>query len=163
MKQRSLLLFLAVLLASVGCDHATKQIARSALDGAGAVSLAGETVRLELTSNRGAFLSLGAGLPAEVRDVAFLVIVPVILAALCWAFLRSGALRSREAIGLALVVGGGGANWLDRLLHEGAVTDFVSLGLGTVRTGIFNLADLEIMLGAALVVAATWRSDRPRV
>ncbi|HEY8123705.1 MAG TPA: signal peptidase II, partial [Myxococcota bacterium] len=40
----------------------------------------------------------------------------------------------------------------DRVLNAGAVTDFVSLGVGPLRTGIFNLADVAIMAGAALLL-----------
>ncbi len=49
-------------------------------------------------------------------------------AALVLAGVCVGALRSRPArgavVGLGLVAGGGFANWIDRLLHQGAVTDF---------------------------------------
>ena len=51
-----------------------------------------------------------------------------------------------------IVCGGGLANWLDRLLHQGAVTDFVSLGVGPLRTGIFNLADVVVVGGVALLL-----------
>ncbi len=40
----------------------------------------------------------------------------------------------------ALIAGGEVANWLDRLVHGGTVIDFVSLGIGPIRTGIFNVA-----------------------
>ena len=53
-------------------------------------------------------------------------------------------------IGVALVVGGALGNLIDRLAH-GVVVDFVSVGLGTFRTGIFNLADVAITLGVVLV------------
>jgi lipoprotein signal peptidase len=33
-----------------------------------------------------------------------------------------------------------------------AVVDFISVGVGSLRTGIFNVADLAIVLGFALVV-----------
>jgi len=35
----------------------------------------------------------------------------------------------------------------------------MNLGLGPVRTGIFNVADMAIMLGAAIVVVAGYCSD----
>jgi len=41
------------------------------------------------------------------------------------------------------------------------VVDFLNVGIGPLRTGIFNLADVAILSGAALVVAATARLDRP--
>jgi signal peptidase II len=48
-------------------------------------------------------------------------------------------------------VAGGASNLLDRLAF-GRVIDFINVGLGSVRTGIFNVADMAIMLGAAVVV-----------
>lgn len=62
-----------------------------------------------------------------------------------------------------MIVGGGLANWLDRMLHDGAVTDFVSLGLGPLRTGIFNVADVAIVAGLLLLVlpGGLARAGRP--
>jgi signal peptidase II len=37
-------------------------------------------------------------------------------------------------------------------LNDGLVTDFVSLGVGPLRTGIFNVADVCIVAGALLFV-----------
>ena len=51
------------------------------------------------------------------------------------------------------------SNLLDRITY-GKVIDFMNLGLGPVRTGIFNVADMAIMLGAAIVVVAGYCSDR---
>jgi signal peptidase II len=39
------------------------------------------------------------------------------------------------------------------VVDDGAVTDFVSLGLGALRTGIFNVADLAIVAGLLLFLA----------
>jgi signal peptidase II len=35
---------------------------------------------------------------------------------------------------------------------SGAVTDFMNLGIGSLRTGIFNVADLAIVAGIALLL-----------
>ena len=156
---RRALLFASVLLLAIGCDHAAKGIARTHLEHAGRVSLAADLLRFELVSNPGAFLSLGAGLAPELRRGLFLGLVPALVAGLCVATLRAGLRRPPRVVGLALVSGGGLANWLDRLVNEGAVTDFVSLGLGALRTGIFNLADVAILAGAALLLL----SEAPRV
>jgi len=55
-------------------------------------------------------------------------------------------------VALALLAGGGTSNLLDRLLYDGRVTDFLNVGIGSLRTGIFNLADMAIMAGALLLV-----------
>lgn len=152
-----ILFFALPLLACVGCDQATKHLAVSALAGSPGVSLAADAVRFELFRNPGGFLSLGAELPETLRHVLFVFGVPLLLAGVC-AGLLSGYASRRRLLGAALLAGGGLGNWLDRLLHDGAVTDFVSVGFGGLRSGVFNLADLAVGLGIALVL---WAGERP--
>ncbi len=152
MKRHNAWIFAAMLVGCAGCDHATKQIAQDALSGSSPISLAGDTLRLELASNPGGFLSLGAGLPAGVRGVLFFVLVPLGLAVLCGLVLRASVGSAASLLGLGMLAGGGVGNWLDRLAHDGAVTDFVSLGWGPLQTGIFNLADVTIVAGVALLL-----------
>jgi signal peptidase II len=64
---------------------------------------------------------------------------------------------SRLAIcGVALFLAGGVSNLIDRVAI-GSVIDFLSAGIGPVRTGIFNVADLAIMAGIGLFIAERWR------
>jgi len=150
-KTQAVLVFFGVLLGSAGCDHASKRIAISALGHGDSVSLASDALRLKLMSNPGAFLNLGARLPEAVRDVLFIGIVPLLVLCLCIHILRTHARSIPVFVGLGFVAGGGLANWLDRLLHDGAVTDFISLGLGPLRTGVFNIADVAVLAGVAIL------------
>ena len=61
-------------------------------------------------------------------------------------------------LGLALFVTGGASNWIDRIIR-GSVVDFVSIGIGPLRTGIFNVADVAIMVGALLFVLTELRES----
>ena len=153
-------MFAFVLLVCVGCDHAAKHVAEQWLAGTAGISLLGGAVRFELVANTGAFLSLGAKLPEAVRHVLLIGLVPVLLASLVWAVLRAPGVTRTQVAAFALVAGGGLANWLDRLANDGAVTDFVSLGLGPLRTGIFNVADLAIVAGLVALLAAGAGRDR---
>jgi len=155
------MLFLATASFSVGCDHATKELARDTLSGLGRVALAHDFVRLELATNSGGFLSLGAQLPPAVRHLFFVLLVPLLLIVACIALLKAGSLRRIQIVGLGLFAGGGAANWVDRLFHAGAVTDFVSMGIGPLRTGVFNAADVAIMVGAGLFALASWQQRNP--
>ncbi len=146
------LVFAAILVFCVGCDQVAKHVAERSLGDAPAVSLLGDVVRFEVVRNSGAFLSLGAGLPEGMRHAAFVLFVPLALALVCALALRAGIASRWSLAGLALLAGGGLGNWLDRLLNGGLVTDFVSLGVGPLRTGIFNVADLCIVAGALLFV-----------
>lgn len=79
MKRRQALVFAAILTLCVGCDHATKQLAATALADGPTVSVAADTLRLELVRNPGGFLSLGAHLPAWLRDLLFVSALPLFL------------------------------------------------------------------------------------
>ena len=112
-----------------------------------------------LSENRGAFLSLGERLPEAARFAVFVVLVGAgVLAALVW-LLRSAPDRPALAsVGLALVVGGGLGNLIDRLVR-GRVVDFVQLSAGPLHTGVFNLGDAAIVAGALLWVMARRRME----
>jgi signal peptidase II len=162
MRNLRLTTFVLVLALCVGCDHATKQAAGMWLASGEPIALLGDAIRFQLVSNPGAFLSLGAALPETLRTTLFLGLVPVMLGMVLLGFVvRAGATRA-ELLAVALVLGGGLANWLDRIAHGGAVTDFVSVGFGPLRTGIFNLADVAVMAGVFLLLVSMRRSDAAR-
>jgi signal peptidase II len=157
MKLRAIVLA-SLLVACVGCDHATKLAATRLLDPAETISLASGALRFELASNSGAFLSLGATLPEPLRALILRGLVPLGLVAAAVAVLRARGLGLGQTAAVGLVLGGGFANWLDRMLNDGAVTDFVSLGVGPLRTGVFNVADVAIVAGVLISVAGGLRS-----
>lgn len=41
---------------------------------------------------------------------------------------------------------------IDRVTQDGNVTDFLNIGVGPIRTGIFNCADMALMLGVAILI-----------
>ena len=146
-----LVLILAVL-ATIGCDRVTKHLAAGALAGTPGRSYLGDTVWLGYVENRGGFLSVGASLSPGIRTVIFTVGTPLMLLALTVVAIRH-RWRGWPALGLALFIAGGASNWIDRAVR-GSVVDFLNLGVGPIRTGVFNVADMAIMLGAAVVVLA---------
>jgi len=139
-----------VMLWCIGCDQAAKAMARGSLAGHGSISLLGGAVRLEYAENTGAFLSLGASLPGHLRALLFVGGTSLIVLGLLVAMARGWQGSAASSLGLALLAGGAVGNLIDRLAH-GVVVDFVSVGLGAFRTGIFNLADVAITLGVVLV------------
>jgi signal peptidase II len=44
------------------------------------------------------------------------------------------------------------SNLLDRLLRHGLVTDFITIRIGPFHSGIFNAADVLIVIGTAVIV-----------
>ncbi|HEY9518344.1 MAG TPA: signal peptidase II, partial [Gemmatimonadales bacterium] len=63
-------------------------------------------------------------------------------------------------LGLYLILGAGLSNLWDRLLR-GRVIDFLNVGIGPLRTGIFNLADVALMLGLVLILLGHRRKSSP--
>jgi len=152
---RSVPRFIVVMLtlfSCVGCDQVSKSAARSMLHSGATESLFSDSLRLQLTENPGSFLSLGASLPEQLRFTLFTAAVAVILVSLVCAALFARRLSTPRFVALALVAGGGISNLIDRLLYDGRVTDFLNVGIGSLRTGIFNLADMAILAGALLLV-----------
>ena len=152
------LVMAGIVLSTIGCDRVTKQIAAQHLAGRPRLSLAGDSVRLEYVENRGGFLSIGSELPETPRTVIFSIGTSALLACLgVWVCRR--VLAGGWALGPALVWAGGVANVADRIAR-GSVVDFLNLGVGGVRTGVFNAADVAITLG--VVVVAFDMARRPR-
>jgi signal peptidase II len=140
----------AIALVTIGCDRVTKQAATVMLAGAPVRSYLGDTVRLAYAQNTGGFLGLGADWPSPVRTGVFTVGTCILL---LWLLAAASKRRwsSVAMLGITLFAAGASSNWLDRVLH-GSVVDFLNVGIGPVRTGIFNVADVALMLGIALVV-----------
>lgn len=145
---------------AVVADQITKLIARAMLRDLGTVQVLGRLVVLRYAENRGAFLSLGATWPGWIRALAFgaFSLALVVIAALY--LIRGKGLSSSGSAALALIVGGGIGNLVDRFVRQGSVTDFVNIGIGTLRTGIFNFADVFLVAGVVwFLIAGFWGGD----
>jgi signal peptidase II len=147
---RRLLLIFAILFSCVGCDQVTKSVAKTYLSETGTIVLLGDTVRLQLAKNYGAFLSLGASLGEASRGMLMSVVVGAVLAALLAYLFISKPQNPIVGVSVALIVGGGVSNLIDRVRYGGYVVDFLNVGIGSLRTGIFNVADMAIMAGVVL-------------
>jgi len=155
------LLWISVtVLACVGLDQFTKAIAKSSLHLADVDSLWGDTVRLQLAHNRGAFLGLGDSLPEAVRQPLLSIGVGALLIGLLVYALLAKAMDRFSVIALALIFAGGASNLGDRIAYDGYVLDFLNVGVGSLRTGIFNVADMAIMAGTFLLLADTFRKEQ---
>jgi signal peptidase II len=148
-------LFIAIA-ATIGCDRVTKQMAATTLADAPTRSFLADTVRLEYAENTGAFLGLGANWPPRVRTAVFSIGNGLLLVALL-ALARRARWPAPALVGVALFVAGGISNLVDRIAY-GAVIDFMNVGVGPLRTGIFNVADMAIMLGAGILALVGYRS-----
>jgi signal peptidase II len=145
-KNRALIVCV-ILFASVGFDRVTKIVAEQKLDPYEAIHLLHDTIRLQPTENKGAFLSLGSNVPEPMRYYIFTVAVGLFLSGLLVYLLLSKQWTRRQLVAMSLVLGGGYGNLIDRVFREGRVFDFMNVGIGRLRTGVFNVADLCITFG----------------
>jgi signal peptidase II len=150
------LMIVVAVVATIGCDRVTKHVASTSLADSPASSFLGDTVRIGYVENTGGFLSLGAALPQGIRTAIFTAATGLLLLVLTVVAVRR-RLKGWAALGIALFVAGGTSNWIDRVTH-GAVVDFLNVGIGPLRTGVFNVADVSIMLGLAVFLVSQHRS-----
>src|SRR5579884_3310241 len=149
---RNVRLFILLLLLgwTAGCDQTSKHLARTGLDHFNSVTLPGGFAELRLAENPGSFLSLGDSLPKPLRNALFTVATGVCLLGL-FAYLVYYRVGPYHFIGLALIWAGGTSNLIDRISRQGLVTDFLVIRVGPLHTGIFNVADVMVMLGLSLL------------
>jgi len=60
-------------------------------------------------------------------------------------------------VSLTYILAGGVGNLIDRISNDGLVIDFLNVGIGPLRTGIFNVADIGVMFGAAVLAVCLYR------
>ena len=142
------------LVGCVACDQASKNAVRHYLAVGESYSFLHDILRLVHAENPGAFLSLGGALSEHTRMLMFAGFFGALAVAALLAALLARGLGRWHVVALALIAAGGCGNWIDRLTNGGNVTDFLNVGIGSVRTGIFNVADMILMAGAALFVLA---------
>jgi signal peptidase II len=133
---------------SVLADWATKAFATIGLD-EGPTEI-GEIITLRLSHNSGVAFGMGDALPGPL----IIVFTAAVTGALTIAALR-GTFGSGIAAGL--ILGGAVANLGDRMI-AGSVVDFLDVGWWPS----FNLADVFLCVGCALLVVTALRQPEPR-
>jgi signal peptidase II len=143
----SALLAIASVAALVGCDHATKVAAVSALRDQGPVSLVRGALDLSYVENRDvAFDTLSRAslrLPAVALGAFALAMAFVVT--VVW--VRRGMMSWPAHAGFAMVVAGAIGNGIDRF-QRGHVVDFIHLH----HWPVFNVADVLVVCGMGLLV-----------
>ncbi|MCF2947914.1 signal peptidase II [Paraglaciecola aquimarina] len=151
MIKRVLMVSLITLL-SVALDQGTKWYAATNLPKFKMDSYWWDTLRIGYAENTGAFLGLGSGMSDEAKFWIFVCAVGAILFALLVYIFRTKTQPPLGLIALSLIFSGGISNFYDRATNNGAVIDFLNMGIGSLRTGIFNVADMAIMLGVFILL-----------
>lgn len=158
------LLLIVIASSCIGCDQYTKHVARRQLDGQPARSYCADTVRLVYAENPGAFLGLGGQLSPQVRWLLLVFVNSLVALAIAGALFWQTKMGAIPAIACTLLLCGAVGNLIDRVRFDGLVIDFLNLGVGSLRTGIFNVADVAITCGALLLILPRFggTGDKPQ-
>jgi signal peptidase II len=140
------LVYVLIIIIVLILDHATKWAAAAWLSHRQAVTALDGVILLFYAKNPGAFLSLGASLGPEYRFWLFTIGIAVILLAITAFLFGRRPASLADGVLMSLILGGGLSNWIDRIADHGLVLDFLNVGIGSFRTGIFNLADFVLTL-----------------
>ncbi len=152
---RILLIFLVISI-NIGCDQSTKFLAKRYLINAGTVQVIDNYFVLHYAENKGAFLSLFSTLPETFRFILLSVFPSIALMLLFYYIIQNKSFSRTYTFALCSILGGGISNvMIDRLFNDQHVVDFMNIGIGGIRTGIFNFADLSIMFGVAIILLMT--------
>lgn len=147
---RVVLLLVAAVL--TGADLVLKALAEALLAAGTTMDLG--LMNIRLLYNRGVAFSLGDDLPAWMVIAA----TGAIIAALAWYTIASAPSMNRTArAGAALLLGGAAGNFIDRLDGAGVV-DYLHSGWFPT----FNLADVFVTIGVALLILGSLLATRPQ-
>jgi signal peptidase II len=117
----------------------------------------GRTLRLTLVYNPGAAFGLNLG-PQSRWIFAALTMVALVILGRLYRTTRVG--HTARTVALALVCAGAVGNLFDRVRSFFGVVDFIDVGLGDARWPTFNVADMAVSVGAALLAWVLWREDQ---
>lgn len=148
---------LLMLTLNFGCDQISKKIVRSEISDYEHISIIKDHFTLLKVENTGAFLSLGDQMPYFFR---LIILTGLPLLFLCYGlyylFVKKN-LPVTMQIALCFLIGGGIGNLYDRIIY-GSVTDFMHMDFYIFQTGVFNFADISIMIGIGILLIQSFRS-----
>ncbi|WP_316769103.1 signal peptidase II [Pedobacter frigiditerrae] len=150
-KNLRIVLLLAMIALNIGCDQVSKSIIRNKVDYNENINIIKDHFIVTKVENTGAFLSAGNNLPDAVRFILLSILPIIVLGYALFYLLYKINLPRTIQIGMCFLIGGGIGNVYDRIIY-GSVTDFLHIDFGLFRTGIFNLADVSIMIGIGILL-----------
>ena len=150
-------LFWPVLLVVLVVDVITKAIAERNLLRGIPYEVLGNTVQLKLVYNPGAAFGLNLG-PQSRWIFAVLTVLALVILGRLYRSTHTG--HTARVAALALVCAGAVGNLIDRLRSFFGVVDFIDVGIGDSRWPTFNVADMAVSIGAALLAWVLWQEDQ---
>lgn len=153
----SVLLLLLTL--NFGCDQISKRIVRTKISDYEHINIIKDRFTLTKVENSGAFLSLGDNMPYIFRLIILTGLPLLFLVYGLYFLFAKRNLTMTMQIALCFLIGGGIGNLYDRIVH-GSVTDFMHMDFYIFQTGVFNFADISIMIGVGTLLLQSIRSNQ---
>ena len=146
------LLFIGIVLFNVFFDQITKQLAKHLLEQNFIYTYFFDILRLIYVENSGVAYSFGSDWAPHYKFIVFnLLVTAIVLILIIYVYKMMSELSTLRLIGFSLIVTGGVGNLIDRYLRDGHVIDFLNIGLGGIRTAVFNWADFCITTGIVIL------------
>ena len=130
----------------VGCDHATKFAAKAQLQDQGPRRVLSSVLNLEYVENRDVAFNLLRFVPEHARHILLTAFGALAILALAGVVARGYGTRGTR-VALLLILAGAAGNYLDRVVR-GYVVDFIYVR----HWPVFNVADVLVVVGAALLI-----------
>ncbi len=141
---------LVVIVSNLSCDQITKEKAREEISKNEKIQVIEDNFILTNVENTGAAMSLGENLSPELK-IVFLQILPLLVLLLMFLYIIKEKVSKPNLIAFSFIIGGGIGNIYDRILYN-SVTDFMYVEFGELHTGIFNMADVSVVVGTLLIL-----------
>ncbi len=146
------IIILLIVIANIGCDQISKKVVRESVEPGDRIEIINQNFLLMNVENDGAFLSLGSNFSPVLKKILLLGLPMIMLIGVLLYLFTQTKLPKTALIGWSFVIGGGIGNMYDRIKF-GSVTDFLFIDLGGIfRTGVFNMADVSIMVGMGFLI-----------
>jgi len=147
----------AIIAVILALDVVTKAWALRTLSPGWTVEGVGGLVPITLTFNTGVAFGISVG---EMRWV-IVAATFIVMGALVTLFRQALESDTLRVCSIATVFAGALGNLIDRLRWDRGVVDFIGpFNLGFTHFPIFNIADMAITTGAALLAISLWIEDR---
>ncbi len=159
--KRIVIVFTLIIL-NIGCDQISKKMVREDVKFRSTTEIIGDKFILTNVFNEGAFLGMGSDLNPAIKMILLIILPVVVLLLVLHYVLTKKDIDNLTVIGLSFIIGGGIGNMYDRIL-EGKVIDFFHIDLGGVfKTGIFNMADVSVMVGMGFILLASFINSKSK-
>ena len=160
--KRSIFIVILVII-NITLDQISKFWIRANVEPFSKSEILGKYFTLHNVENKGAFLGLGSDFNPTLKIILLLILPVLVLGFVLYQVFKEKSMDRFSLVGFCFIIGGGIANVFDRFVY-GSVTDFWHIDLGgSLRTGIFNIADLSVTSGMIMLLIGAvlkWRSSK---